>query len=74
VKDDGGQAFPQPLAIGPSDDMYPAYPGMTLRDWFAGQALAMMIPAYVNLPDSAELLARRSYAVADAMIEERTKK
>lgn len=36
----GGQAFPQPLAVGPNDDMYPAYPGMTLRDYFAGQALA----------------------------------
>ncbi len=34
-KNDGGQAFPQPMTVGPNDDLYPAYPGMTLRDWFA---------------------------------------
>lgn len=45
--------------------------GMSLRDWFAGQALAMTAPAYVNLPESAEILARRCYAVADAMLAER---
>jgi hypothetical protein len=39
---DGGQAFPQPVTVGPNDDMYPAYPGMTLRDYFAGQALIGM--------------------------------
>lgn len=47
--------------------------GMSLRDWFAGQALAMTVSTYVNLPDSAKLLARRCYAVADAMIEERAR-
>jgi hypothetical protein len=45
--DDGGSAFPQPLAFDPANgnpvtaDMYFAkVSGMTLRDWFAGQALA----------------------------------
>lgn len=42
--------------------------GMTLRDYFAGQALAMTAPAYVNLPESANILARRCYEVADAML------
>jgi hypothetical protein len=46
-------------------------PGMNLRDWFAGQALAMTIAAYVNLPESADLLARRCYMIADAMLAER---
>lgn len=41
-KDDGRQAFPQPLAIGPAGDVFPAYPGMTLRQYFAGQALVAM--------------------------------
>ena len=40
---DGGQAFPQSVTVGPNDDLYPAYPGMTLRDYFAGQALAGML-------------------------------
>ncbi len=40
-------------------------------DWFAGQALAMSIPAYVNLPESADILAKRSYGVAKAMMAER---
>lgn len=34
-------AFPIPMAIGPGGDVYQAYDkGMSLRDWFAGQALA----------------------------------
>lgn len=43
MKEDGGQAFPQPVTVGPNDDLYPAYPGMVLRDWFAGQALVGMM-------------------------------
>ena len=48
---------------------------MTLRDWFAGQAIRQM-PEYSNgnspllWPDKA---AKCAYAVADAMIAERTK-
>lgn len=41
--------------------------GMTLRDWFAGQALAM------SQPDSPEHLADWVYRVADAMLAERSK-
>lgn len=61
-------AFPVPAAEGYGPEF-----GMTLRDWFAGQALAMAAPAYVNLPESAEILARRCFAVADAMLAERAK-
>jgi hypothetical protein len=39
--------------------------GMTLRDWFAGQALAM------STPDSPKSLAVWVYAVADAVLAER---
>ena len=35
--DDGGQAFPVP-----SSDHHDRQEGMTLRDWFAGQAMAAM--------------------------------
>jgi hypothetical protein len=76
-KPDGGQAFPQPLAVGPNDDAYPAYPGMSLRDWFAGQALAgiLAFPGVVNgsHDKSAASCVRASYFYADAMIKERDK-
>lgn len=54
-------------------------PGMSLRDWFAGQALAGII-ANSNTPDqmiglgftgSKELLANYAYAAADAMLAAR---
>lgn len=72
-RDDGGQAFPQPVTVGPSDDMYPAYPGMTLRDWFAGQALAGYFAAPHTPHRNAQDCAAYMYAVADAMIAERSK-
>lgn len=42
--------------------------GMTLRDWFAGQALMGML-ANTSMPVSADV----AYAHADAMLEEREK-
>lgn len=39
--------------------------GMTLRDWFAGQALAM------STPDTPKMLAEWAYRVADAMLAAR---
>lgn len=48
--------------------------GMTLRDWFAGQALAGSWPAPINnnftTPAAA---ARAAYKIADAMLAEREK-
>jgi hypothetical protein len=38
--DDGGPAFPEIVAVGPSGDIYPGIGGMSTRDWFAGQAMA----------------------------------
>jgi hypothetical protein len=60
---DGGPAFPRPPAC-PSSAT-----GMTLRDWFAGQALA---GAELNMPPS--LTAADCYALADAMLEARKAK
>lgn len=49
--------------------------GMTLRDWFAGQALmgalAFPMPGPEKIPNNA---ARDAYAYADAMLAERAKK
>lgn len=56
-----------------------SHPGMTLRDWFAGQALAGLM-ANANTPfapDHAECepaqIAGASYDIADAMLAERFK-
>ena len=62
---DGGPAFPVKWQNGEQQS------GMTLRDWFAGQALVGYV-AYN--PDSRDVdLACVSYATADAMLAEREK-
>ena len=65
-KDNGGPAFP--VGSGPWKD----FPGMTLRDWFAG-----MVLAGINVdPDpesSPEDRAKWAYSDADAMLAERNK-
>ncbi len=73
TKDTGGLAFPQYKANAtPGGGIhYDMAGGMTLRDWFAGQALAGTIN-FPNAPDF-EMAARQAYAMADAMIAERNK-
>lgn len=47
--------------------------GMSLRDYFAGQALANLnLQAHVAKP-AATSLAKSAYEIADAMLEARTK-
>lgn len=50
-----------------------SYEGMTLRDWFAGQALAGMSAHPKIGNNSDELMARLAYSQADAMLVERAK-
>jgi len=63
-------AFPREYVSGGHD-------GMTLRDYFAGQALVGLLAArHINPHDyplkrAAEISAEKSYAFADAMIEAR---
>lgn len=50
--------------------------GMTLRDYFAGQALAGLLAAdaiYSGKTDQRDTLAADAYATADAMLAERAK-
>lgn len=61
--DDGGSAFP--CEGGENSGLY-ADPGMTLRDWFAGQALASFAQG-----DGAKTRAAFAYEIADAMIAQR---
>lgn len=66
---DGGAAFPQISELG---DIAVLSPGMTLRDWFAGQALSGWLASFgtgeaVNVQNSAEFC----YEIADAMLSAR---
>jgi hypothetical protein len=69
---DGGPAFPLPVEedIDCHNRYRSGYGGMTLRDWFAGQALAGLVA--LSRPDSSvtsdTLLA---YHLADAMLAAR---
>lgn len=82
---DGGPAFAQVEVVG--DPEFPGLNraqlvgGMTLRDWFAGQALAGWLASFVDTvahpgskPEYAEEVARVSYNMADAMLAERAKR
>ena len=69
---DGGPAFPN---ITP-DMNVDGGPGMSLRDWFAGQALAGMIAsaegeASGGWPGGDAQCARACYSLADAMLKAR---
>lgn len=58
---DGGPAFPKPYSTGPN--------GMSLRDWFAGQALTSVTNnAYSR---EAASYAKHAYELADAMLAAR---
>lgn len=86
--DDGGLAFPgsryQQVGTvadhGFSDDDTPTFdqvqhPGMTLRDWFAGQAVRAILPQLNTVErdkiEVARVAAGAAYLVADAMLAAR---
>lgn len=84
--DDGGPAFPVPEENYMSDGSY-SNTGMTLRDWFAGQAIPELIRIVEratagrdDVPDStagkvaAKVVAIQAYQMADAMIQARKAK
>ena len=78
AQDNGGPAFPSMHSIDGnwSTKPDPDFTGMSLRDWFAGQALAGMV-AFSGTAGAAYgpyEIAGRSYEVADAMLAERAKK
>ena len=69
--DDGGSAFPVPY---PGGQIWA--PGMTLRDYFAGQALAGLVAANEDIANDGSIesssdVADRAYIYADAMLNTR---
>lgn len=81
TKPDGGPAFPMPP--NPPRHDYgapggghfpgePGIPGMSLRDYFAGQVAGALVASYPQgLPASPTKVAADAYRIADAMIAER---
>lgn len=72
-KDDGGHAFPSAypmVSIDPQTlEKRRVDDGMSLRDWFAGQAIGNEVTFDQMRPfPTAEILARDAYAIADAML------
>lgn len=81
---DGGPAFP--LVLDAHGNLTAESPGMSLRDWFAGQALAGLSASHELLLSNHDLVkefgtsgidklqASKAYRLADAMIAQRNKK
>jgi len=63
-KPDNPPAFPCSIHMKGGDKL--SFPGMTLRDYFAGQALLAC-----NRGSSSVEFARMAYSIADAMLAER---
>ena len=80
MKKDGGPAFPlENPRMMEDGELFKQFPGMTLRDWFAGQALAgcgKWAPSEkpgIPLPECEKTRDRAAWAYkqADAMLAER---
>lgn len=74
----GGPAFPTKReALDPRATGWSMQEGMSLRDWFAGQAMTVVKQCDARECNPGEpvvkMLARRAYELADAMIEEGAK-
>lgn len=68
---DGGPAFPTPWAAGTATEG-----GMTMRDWFAGQAMQGMLASANSggrWDADHDILTGEAYDIADAMLKERKK-
>lgn len=70
----GGLAFPRPGVKDGYGNISGGTEGMTLRDYFAAQALREVIASDgYEIAEGRSLLAANCYAIADAMLAERQK-
>lgn len=73
--DDTYQSAPDGQLAGPGESVY--LRGMSLRDWFAGNAMQGLIAASGNSEGSVkyqdDVISESAYVMADAMITERAK-
>jgi hypothetical protein len=72
-KPDGGPAFPRPMVASGSTTATMEQDGMSLRDYFAAQAIEIMVQKSEDAHGgwSEDTVAVGAYAIADAMIEAR---
>jgi hypothetical protein len=72
-KPNGGSAYPDHIDLRNTE--IEDYPGMSLRDYFAGQALVGIVSVLHDgvRPIDLSIVAVDSYLFADAMIAERNK-
>lgn len=74
AKDDGGAAFPVLPPCDAGGNVASGYPypevGMSLRDWFAGQAV-IGVTSDLGGDSFPDAIANQAYAIADAMIARR---
>ena len=73
---DGGYAFPQYACVG---EVELAEGGLSIRDWFAGQAIGPLLQMSKSIltaggKNPERILAIAAYKIADAMISERDRK
>lgn len=74
MRDDGGPAFPIAEQYSQITNTWVKdHPGMTMRDYFAAQAMRIIYVQSYSRDDLHPLFARECYALADAMIAERSK-
>ena len=70
----GGPAFPVSYTVDADHQKLKEFCGMTLRDWFAGQALPSLIVAALELDHIKwDGTVKHAYIIADAMLAERDK-
>ena len=65
-KNDGGPAFPVPNDANANGQV-----GMSLLDWFAGQALSGLIASEALGKGDEIVISAMAYDIADAMLKER---
>jgi hypothetical protein len=82
MKYDGGPAYPSkayktvtfPNGQTFQETDFGNYPGMTLRDWFAGQALQGLLAKYnLKTPGDQDTVSAMAYELADSILERRAK-
>ena len=70
----GGPAFPRPISVSSIGDTSWDQDGMSLRDYFAGQAMVGIVGNFEEAADAAakaDAVAEDAYILADAMLKAR---
>lgn len=76
-RNDGGPAFPTTKNNQEYGGVFYGTVGMSLRDWFAGQAISATLQAFITRGegptslDEVQHLVERAFQVADAMLKAR---